>query len=84
MKKFALFFISIILVLSLSACASTNNNLPSGRASEVRIIGGSSYWDLGSGTFKYINDTTIEFVRDIDGKIYYLSTATLIDIIVEE
>ena len=84
MKKFALFFISIILVLSLSACASSNNNLPAGRASEVRINNGDSYWDLGSGDFKYISDTTIEFIRDSNGKTYYLSTAMLIDIIVEE
>ena len=82
MKKIILFFIIAMFMLSFSGCVS-DNNLPAGRASEVRVNSGDSYWELGSGDFKYINDTTIEFIRDVDGKVYYLSTSTLIDIIVE-
>ena len=77
------FFVTIILLFSLSGCVSSDSELPSGRASEVRINNGNSYWDLGSGNFQYISDTTIKFVRDSDGKVYYLSTSTIIDIIVE-
>ena len=84
MKKLViLFLILTALTLSLLSCTSTTDELPSGRASEVRIENGDSYWDLGSGNFRYINETTIEFIRDYDGKTLYLSTSTLIDIIVE-
>ena len=84
MKKITLLFVAIIFVMSLSGCGCSDHNLPAGRASEVRINHGDSYWELGSGNFKYLSDTTIEFVRDVDGRVYYLSTSTLIDIILEK
>lgn len=80
-KTILLLLLIAAALLPLSGCAS-HRSLPAGIASEVRITNGDSYWNLGGGKFRYLNDTTIEFIRGSDGKTYYLSTATLIDIIV--
>ena len=64
-----------ILLLSIFILSSCFPSLPKGRASAfvVSSTNNSSY-DYGSGKFKYLNESTVKFVSDRDGKTYYFST----------
>lgn len=83
MKKIISLALVIALSLMLVSCTKSSSDLPSGRAASVVVDNVGTRFALGSGSFKYLNETTIEFVRDYDGKTYYLSTATLVCIEVE-
>lgn len=82
MKKVIAIILAIIFIFALTAYS--NDSFPKGRASEIRGLStGGGTWSFGSGYYEYINETTIKFTRDKDGKTYYLSTGTLMYIIEE-
>lgn len=82
MKKVIAIILAIVFAFALTACS--NGSLPKGKASEITgMSSGGGTWSFGSGYYEYINETTIKFIRDKDGKTYYLSAGTLMYIIEE-
>lgn len=73
MKKLLLVLVIICMLLTLISCSS----LPKGHG-QIRVDNVVSYWYAGEGTYEYINENTVKFIRDEDGAVYYFDTSHIV------